>query len=317
MVWNSNPKTLEELRELGLGEYIVDRASHPGYYASSWPAVGAGYESLKEKTRYRLPHLIHNSVLVVAISNEWQEDCWWRLQNMLRYTERQGITIALEETSDMSTMPADAIGIMRACAAMMALDGGFEWCLLLDTDCKVEDDTLVRLMEHDRPVVFPLCLVDQDQYGDGAASVSNPRLQSGHSLVPVTWSVMSCMLFNTKVFNCLSPYAWHGHDFHFAQNLAHFGHRTYVDTDTVVHTTRGPARWPITPWDELWPKIGGAYEKRRTVDRHREPPPGFDPAFDEGTVDEKGVYWAMEGWKRLRVNGPMDGNPTHVEADGA
>ena len=315
MVFNSNPKTLKEIRDAGMGDRIVDRATHPGYYASSWPGVGAGHASLGAKAEYRLPHLVQNSVLVVAISNDWQEDCWWRLQNMLRYTEQHGITVAFEETSDMSTMPADAIGIMRACAAMMALDGGFEWCLLIDTDCKVEDDTLVRLMEHDRPVVFPMVLIDQDEYGDGSGSISSPRLQSGHGLVPVTWSVMSCMLFNTKVFNCLSPYAWHGHDFHFAQNLAHFGHRTYVDTDTMVHTTRGPARWPITPWDELWPKIGRAFEKRRTVDRHREPPPDFDPAFDEGTVDESGVYWALEEWKRLGVNGPKDGNPTR-EADG-
>jgi len=36
----------------------------------------------------------------------------------------------------------------------------------------------------------------------------------------------------------------------------------------------------------------------------------FDPAFGEGFVDEHGVYWAMEEWKRSRVNGPMAGNPT-------
>ena len=307
-VFNSDPLTPEELRTLGLESRIVDRSTHPGYYASSWPGVGLGHSSLGTKAEYRLPHLVHNSVLVVAISNDWQEDCWWRLQNMLRYTERQGITVAFEETSDMSTMPADAIGIMRACAAMLALDGGFEWCLLLDTDCKVEDDTLVRLIEHDRPVVFPICIAENDEYP--GAGMSSPILKTGSGLVPVVWSVMSCMLFNTRVFNCLAPYAWHGHDFHFAQNLAHFGHRTYVDTDAIVHVTKGPARWPVTDWSVIWTKIGDAYEKRRTVDRHREPPPGFDSAFSEGTVDEKGVYWAMEEWKRLGVNGPMDGNPS-------
>ena len=227
---------------------------------------------------------------------------------MLRYSERHGLTVAFEETSDMSTMPADAIGIMRACAAMLALDGGFEWCLLVDTDCKLEEDTLVRLLEHDRPIVYPMVVADQDDYpGTG---LSSPILKSGQGLVPVVWSVMSCMLFNTKVFNCLAPYAWHGHDFHFAQNLGHFGHRIYVDTDTIVHVTKGPARWPVTEWPKLWEKIGNAYEKRRNNDRHREPPPDFDPVFGEGTVDENGVYWALEEWKRLGVNGPMDGNPT-------
>ena len=308
MVWNSKPLTREELIAQGRGRYIVDRASHPGFYASSWPTVGTGFSALGEKSQYRAPHLAHNSCLVVAISNEWQEGCWWRVQNMLRYSERHGITVAFEETSDMSTMPADAIGIMRACAAMMALDSGFEWCLLLDTDCQVEEDTLVRLIGQDRPVVYPLVVANEDEWpGSG---LSSPILKSGQGLQPVVWSVMSCMLFNTKVFNCLAPYAWHGHDFHFAQNLWHFGHRIHVDTDTVVHVTRGPARWPVTDWNMIWEKIGRGYEKRRNNDRDRRPPPGFDPAFGEGFVDEHGVYWALEEWKRARMNGPMEGNPT-------
>lgn len=310
-MFNSKPPTVKELRALGLEQYILDRSTHPSYYASSWPTVGMGHTLLGDKLSYRIPHLAHNSVLVVAISNDWDEGCWWRVQNMLRYTERQGITVAFEETSDMSTMPADAIGIMRACAAMLALDGGFEWCLLLDTDCKVEEDTLVRLIAHDRPVVYPMAVADNDTHDDfPGAGLSSPILKSGQGLVPVVWSVMSCMLFNTKVFNCLDHYAWHGHDFHFAQSLAHFGHRIYVDTDTVVHLTKGPARWPVTEWKTLWDKIGRGYERRRKNDRHREPPPGFDPVFGEGVVDDKGVYWAMEEWKRLGVNGPMDGNPT-------
>ncbi len=306
--WNSKPVTIEELKALGLEHQIVDRASHPGFYASSWPTVGSGYATLGKQRHYRLPHLAHNSCLIVAISNEWQEGCWWRLQNMLRYSEQHGLTVALEETSDMSTMPADAIGIMRACAAMMALDAGFEWCLLVDTDCQLEEDTLIRLIEHDRPVVYPMVVAIEDEWvGSG---LSSPILKSGDGLVPVVWSVMSCMLFNVKVFNCLDANAWRGHDFHFAQCLGHFGHRIMVDTDTVVHVTRGPARWPVTKWTQLWEKIGNSYEKRRTADRHREPPPGFDPVFGEGTVDKNGVYWAMEEWKRLGVNGPGAGNPS-------
>ena len=307
-MFNSKPPTIDELKANGLGRFITDRSTHPGYYASSWPVTSQTL--LGDKARYRLPHLNANSVLVVAISNHWQEGCWWRVQNMLRYTEKQGITVAFEETSDMSTMPADAIGIMRACAAMLALDGGFEWCLLLDTDCKVEDDTLVRLIAHDRPVVYPIAIADEnttDEYP--SVGVSSPMLKTGVGLVPVVWSVMSCMLFNTKVFNCLAPYAWHGHDYHFAHNLAHFGHRIYVDTDTPVRLTKGPARWPVTEWKVLLDKIGRGYESRRNDDRHREPPPGFDPSFGEGAVDDSGVYWGLEEWKRLGVNGPMAGNP--------
>lgn len=113
------------------------------------------------------------------------------------------------------------------------------------------------------------------------------------------------MLFNTKVFNCLPPYAWHGHDYHFAQNLAHYGHRIYVDTDTVVPISRGPARHLAKSWDELWDGLKAAFERRRNRDRDRRPPEGFDPVFGKGHVDKDGVYWAVESWKRSGVNGPM------------
>ena len=310
------PLTAEEARMRGLGRFVVDRSTHPSYYASSWPPSGSGVDTLGRRRSYRLPHLNFNSVLVVAISNHWQPGCWWRLQHMLRFTEKAGISVAFEEVDDMSIMPPDAIGIMRACAAMLALDAGFEWCLMLDTDCWVEEDTLVKLMAHDRPIVFPLAIADNDEYPWGA--LSSPRfVETGGGLHPVLWATMSCMLFNTKVFNCLAPYAWHGHDFHFAQNLAHFGHRSYVDTDTVVHLTRGPARHPSTPWPELWRRLEKGYESRRIDERHREPPPDFDPAFDEGVVDERGVYWAVDSWRRLGANGPMDGNPdpTLIDTD--
>lgn len=295
------PLTAEEARAKGFGRYLVESSTHPGYYASLWPPSHRGIDTLGRRHNYRIPHLNPNSVLVIAISNHWQEGGWWRLQNMLRFTEKAGFTIAFDEVDDMSLMPPDAIGIMRACAAMKALDAGFEWCLMLDTDCWVEEDTLVRLLSHDRPIVYPLCIADNDRYPGGP--LSSPRfLKSGLGLQPVGWATMSCMLFNTKVFNCLAPYAWHGHDYHFSQNLAHFGHRIYVDTDTVVHLTRGPARHPVTPWPELWERLETAYESRRNDDRHREPPPDFDPAFADGFVDDKGVYWAVENWKYTGIN---------------
>ena len=282
---------------------VVDRSTHPGYYVSSWPVAGSGRNTLGVHVRYRMPHMNFNSVLVVVISNHYQKGVWWRLQNMLRFTEEQGYTVALHEVDDMSTMPADAIGIMRACAATLALDGGFEWCLMVDTDCLVEEDTLVKLLVHDRPVVYPMVVALEDEYPGGP--LSSPRMLEGNGLQPVTWATMACMLFNVRVFNCLDAYSWHGHDYHFAQQLAHFGHRVHVDTDNVVHVTRGPARHPSKTWNELWSSLHRAWDSRRNDDRDRSPPPGFDPVFGEGAVDPDGTYWAVANWRFLGVQGPM------------
>ena len=294
-------RTPEEVRLAGQERHIVDRSTHPGFYVSSWP-VGYGHTTLKGKERYRLPTLNHNSVLVTVISNDYHEGAWWRLQNMLRYTEQQGYTVALEEVDDLSMMPTDAIGIMRACAGMLALDSGFEWCFMLDTDVLVEEDTLVRLIERDRPVIYPYLDILEDKT---PGPVSAPVLYPCRGLQPVAWAAMSAMLFNAKVFNCLDAYAWHGHDYHFAQHLNHFGHRVYVDTDTIVQVTRGPSRHPSKTWDELFAGLKAGYEKRATKDRDRRPPPGFDPAFQDGVVDEDGVYWAVDTWKYGGVWGPV------------
>ena len=295
--------TYEDYIEAGLERFIIGDSKHPGYYASIWPNLGSGANTLGYGGVYRLPHLNFNSVLITVISNHWHEGGWHRLQDMMRYTEEQGYTVALEEVDDMSIMPPDAIGIMRACAAKLALDSGFEWCFMLDTDALVEKDTLVRLIRHDMPIVYPLVVALKDDFLGGALNSS--LLPEGVGLQPVAWSCMSAMLFNTKVFNCLDAYAWHGHDYHFAQCLAHYGHRIWVDTDTVIHVTRGPARHPTQRWDTLWERLHKAYDSRQNDKRHREPPPGFDPAFSEGTVDEAGVYWAVDKWKYMAASGPM------------
>ena len=295
---------IDFVRALGMSRFVIDRNTHPDFYVSCWPVAGSGHDLLGAKQEYRMPNVNPESVLVTVISNRWLPDGWHRLQDMIYYTEQQGYTVALEEVDDPSIMPTDAIGIMRACAAMLALDSGFQWCLMVDTDTLLEKDTLVRLLAHDRPIVYPL-IIDLEQKYPQAPLVS-PILRPNQGLKPVVWATMSCMLFNTKVFNCLDAYAWHGHDFHFSQCLAHHGHRIYVDTDTVVKVTRGASRNPIKSWEQLWKDMEKSYHQGHYEDRDRRPPPGFDPAFSpSGVVDKHGMYWASERWRHLGVNGPM------------
>ena len=309
--------TNAEYRELGMGRYIVDRSSHPQLYVSSWPP-SPGRDTIAASKRYRLPSLNYNATLVVGIGNHWDGGVWWRLQDMLRYTEDQGYLVALEEVDDMSMMPTDAIGIMRGCAALLALDAGFEWCFMVDTDVQLEKDTLVRLLQHDVPVVFPMLNVLKDVAP--GCPISSPRLlRSGMGLQPVRWAAMSCMLFNTKVFNCLDHYAWHGHDYHFAQSLGHFGHRIVVDTDTVVDLTRGPARHAGKQFDDMMADLRRAHDGFQNDERDRRPPPDFDSAFGPGAVDKHGVYWAIDEWKRAVIGGPMQDGVTNKlgeDADG-
>lgn len=309
------PPTKEEWLALGWDErFLVDRMTHPSYHMSSWPVTGMGSQLLGSRADYRLPHINPQSVLITVMSNMWLEGGWHRLQDMLRFTEKAGYVVALQEADDMSLMPYDAIGIMRACAAMMALDAGVEWCLMVDTDALLEKDTLTRLLEWDRPIVVPY-LVDLENRYPGAP-LSSPVMKPNTGLQPMVWAAMSVMLFNVKVFNCLDAYAWHGHDYHFAQQLGHFGHRIYMDTDTTVNLSRGPARNLGKTWDEVWTAMRATFERSRNQDRDRRPPPGFDPIFGEGTVTKDGVYFAVDTVRNKRMNGPLTQTGEEVGSNG-
>ena len=298
--------TKEELIAQGWEErFIIDRATHPRHHMASWPVTGTGEHLLGPKVQYRLPHIASQSIVVTVISNNWLEGGWHRVQDMLRYTEKAGYTVAFEEVDDMSIMPNDAIGIMRSGASLLALDAGAEWCLMVDTDALLEQDTLMRLLQWDRPIVFPY-LVDLEKRYPGSP-LSYPKLEPNTGLQPVVWAAASVMLFNTKVFNCLDAYAWHGSDYHFAQHLAHYGHRIHVDTDTIVSVSRGPTYDQSKTWDELRVSQRSGYERRQNQDRDRRPPPGFDPAFGEGMVTKDGVYLAVDPYKHRRANGPQSG----------
>ena len=65
-------------------------------------------------------------MVVVAIGNHYDDGVWWRLQDMLRYTEQQGYLGGLEEGDDMCMMATDAIGIMGGWGGMLGVGGGVE-----------------------------------------------------------------------------------------------------------------------------------------------------------------------------------------------
>src|SRR3990167_2099319 len=106
---------------------------------------------------------------------------------------------------------------------------------MVDNDVWLEKDTLLRLLAHDRPGLFPRKEDREKRLPRIIPPLAGQDIfESGHGLVPVRWAAMSCMLFNVKIFNVLDPTAWRGSDYLFAQCLNYLGHRVYVDTDTIV-----------------------------------------------------------------------------------
>ena len=276
-------------------EAIVEGSNHPGILASTWDVPSADMQVSQKVREYHLPHLRPQSILVATIGNMWDEGAWWRLQDCLLHTAEAGYSISLQELNDASLFSFEAIPMMRWSASMMARDGGVEWCFMVDNDVWLEKDSLMRLLAHDRPVVFPYLEDMEKRLPRIIAPLSGPDLtEPGHGLVPVRWSAMSVMLFNARIFNVLEPTAWRGSDFLFSQCLNNLGHRIYVDTDTVVRVTHGPTRHASKQYDEFWADHKAFKEKQRLEMRDRRPPPNFNPLKDDGYVDKWGTYFGMK-----------------------
>ena len=224
--------TKEDL--IAMGVDVVNRTTHPLVTASAWGTAGQGKRLLAERADYRFPHVYPQSSLVAPIGNLWEENGWWHLQDMLLHSAQEGYSVSLQEMRDTSPLPSQAIGLMRWQASMAARDAGVEWLLMVDNDAMVEKDTLLRLMDHDRPIVFPLIEDAENMYPVEVAPLScPPALERGHGLVPVRWAAMSVMFFNVNVFNALDSNAWWGTDYHFSQSLNYLGHRIYVDLSLI------------------------------------------------------------------------------------
>lgn len=287
--------TREELVAAGIPDQaIVDRSNHPMIAASTWDVSVADKQAAGGTLNYHLPHIRPSSVLVASIGNLWDKGAWWHLQDMLLATAMAGHSISLQEMRDASIFSFEAIPMMRWSASLMARDGGMEWLLMVDNDVLLEKDTLLRLLAHDRPVVFPMLDDMEKRLPRIIAPLADPDLsERGHGLVPVRWAAMSCMLFNVKIFNVLEPTAWRGSDFLFSQALNHIGHRIYVDTDTVVKVTRGPTRHASKEYDEFWADHRKMWDRLRLEDIDRGPPPDFNPLTDNGYVDKYGTYFGV------------------------
>ena len=305
--------TRDELIAAGIPDRaIVESSNHPQIAASTWDVTASDKQIAGVTMNYHLAHLRPASVLVATIGNLWEDGAWWRLQDMMLATAMAGHSISLQEMLDSSICSFEAIPMMRWSASMMARDGGVEWILMVDNDVLLEKDTLLRLLAHDRPVVFPMLEDLEKRWPRAIAPLSGPDLaEPGHGLVPVRWAAMSCMLFNTHVFNMLEPNAWRGNDYVFAQCLNFLGHRIYVDTDTVVKVTKGPTRHASKEYDEFWEDHKKMWGRMRDEDRNRRPPPGFNPLKDNGFVDKDGTYFGVLNSVARGTNGHKEERKEH------
>ena len=127
--------TREELAAVGIDERgIIDRSSHPMTTAMSWDISPKDVQVMGAKATYHYSRIKPESIFIAGMGNLWEKDAWWRLQDMMLYSARQGYSVSLQEIKSADLFSSDAIFSMRWSATMLARDSGVEWLLMVDND---------------------------------------------------------------------------------------------------------------------------------------------------------------------------------------
>ena len=240
------------------------------------------FKSPKERERfedrYSYLHAHPGSVLIAGIGAMWDPGAWQKVIDMVMYTSEQGYQTWFEEVLPAAgdIMPMADIGYMRDTAVMKALDGGFEYVCLIDSDVLPEPDVLVKLLTHQATMVAPYMVEP------GSVQLGYPIWPVNVGLRRMRWVCGSFMLFRPQIFNCPNVMFRASRDDElFFQTLWHYGIYPLMDTDTEVLLTRGPRRHGTRSWNERWHLIRDIYEKSQLLP-DRKPVDVNDPNVVDG-----------------------------------
>jgi hypothetical protein len=181
---------------------------------------------------------------------------------MIQYAQNIGIRCTLEEMQDRCNQPYDALGTMRNEAWLKAAGGGYEFILYLDNDVLPREDTLVRLIRRQQPVIVPWIEEPPKPTGEPLRILHGPVQQAFYGQHKIKWSVLSFMLWNVNVLRSFGGIFWSdaiGADegFHFQRLYYQTGIQPMIDTEVVVPIFQPPT-YPLTA-SKMAPEEGEAF----------------------------------------------------------
>jgi len=145
-----------------------------------------------------------------------------------------------------------------------------EWIWILADDHVFAPDTLLRLLEHDLPMVAPVCtlrspphwpIVYRSESDDGSFEVWPPEELPMSGVHPVAACAMAGMVIQREALKALTPPYFEigqiksdelGEDLYFFHKAAQVGVMPYLDCDTRIGHITPMALWPTKRPDGGW-----------------------------------------------------------------
>ena len=192
------------------------------------------------------------SCLVARIGSTPMEGVHEAIMASVRDAKDRGYQAQYMFVKNVCVQPFHGLGAMRNKALMAAIRDGAEYVLLMDDDVQLAQDTIARLMNHKLPVVVPF--FDQRAGEIDPARTALPMVAPEQGLVPLIWSVLSCVMFQVSVFKLMGPMGQRffedplitNEEEYYFHHLRNMGIRLWQDTDAPVGLLRKPTHiWDI------------------------------------------------------------------------
>mgnify|MGYP001609861739 CR=1 FL=1 len=189
------------------------------------------------------------SVLIATIGTDFMPGTKEALLEVVEETSRNGWQVALESVKNLCIEPFHGLGAMRNWAAQQAIEGQYDYLLTIDNDVLLPDkNALLRLLSRGRMVVVPFYDQIYQQEKDGGVPwdrLAEPLLEPDQGLLPITWSAVSCVLYDTVVFRYAGQRLWtdaliSNEEAYYFLHLRNLGIRLWQDTDVRVNLLTGP-----------------------------------------------------------------------------
>ena len=251
-----------EIKETEYGVPISNVLSAPADSVGV-PSFGTPTESelYARQADYMRPHSRPGSVCVVTAGTLWCPGSWKAVTDMWMHNYKRGLTVWFQEVKDpRSGLPYEHLASMMDHGIVQAMNRGFDYICLLETDVLPEPDLLMHLMGAEVPIIAPI-IVDPDT----GKAVGSPQHASHTGLKRMKWVPTSFLLFKSNVFHCLAPTIFTGvagEDMVW-ERFWYYGHQPFLDTDHPLEMVTHATRSGNLTIDERWEWLKTVDERRR------------------------------------------------------
>jgi len=201
--------------------------------------------------------------LVASIGTDFLPGCLEALTRAMLFARDAGISMSYQVIRNVCIKPNEGVPFMRNDAITAAMEGDYDYLLMVDNDVLVSDPaTIIKLILAGPPLITPWydC---SSLNGMDFPRVARPMYYPNQGILPLHWVSINCLLFHVGILRAIGPYIFPeaivtNKEEHIFRRLKVAGFKLYQDTSTAVELLRMPTK--------TWNVVGGVNPNPQTLE---------------------------------------------------